>query len=438
MKKKLFLLLLGLISVVMNVFSTEYQDERNISDIVLIQNTDGKCYVLYKTDDSEVSMYVENHFNEEDCVKTNFFANNETIKATSPFLKKEKYGRKVICFAGTISQTNLEEDNIFIFMSGADYTGYYSKIIPFPKQDNVVLQDFTISDSDEITVYLSQNDNLLSKTINPKSDFINDNYLFSGYKIESFTIYKNNELNESFYGLFISNNNPYAFVLKNNNETITKITDSENYYYLFDDKPVCFFSDGQAFKKITYTDEIILKELSIELDTDNIRDVFEVDNIINIISRDNKNIYSIVADTNLQSFEKTVLCSNETTPFIYIEKNKFFNDSIVIIIKDIGIYIFSENKWNLLEDYKNIKPYINPKLSEISINNEKNFVIEIEINHKDGLFHYVAKLNNIKTIPLYEDYNEEFEVVKNSSSINGLFYTFIKKSENINIFSRMN
>ncbi|BDC93194.1 hypothetical protein [Treponema bryantii] len=438
MKKKLILLLLGLITIIWNVFSSEYQEERIISDIVLIQNTEGKCFVLYKTDDSEVSMYVENHFDESDCGKRNFFTETGNIKATSPFFRKEKNGREIVCFKGIFSETEFEEDNIFIFMTGVDYTGYYSKVIPFAKQDNIVLQDFAISDLDEITFYLSVNDNLLSKTINTKSDFINDNYLFSGYQIDSLRIYENSENNGSFYGLFKSNNNPYAFVLKNNNVRITKITDSEKYYYLFDDKPVCFFSDGQTFKKITYTDEIILKELSIELDTDNIRDVFEIDNKINIIARDNKNIYSIITDTNLQSFEKTVLCSNENTPFIYIEKNKYFNNSVVLVIKDVGLYSYKNNSWNLIQEYDNITPYINSKLSKISKANEKKFNIKIDRNYKDGLFHYVVKLNDVKSIPLYENNDEEFDVVQNSSSINGLFYTFIKKGENINIISRVN
>ncbi len=439
MKKRLFLLLLGLISVVMNVFSTEYQDERTVSDLVLIQNSDGKCYVLYKTDDSEVNMYVENHFDEEECGKINFFSENDTIKATSPFFKKEKYGREIICFTGTMSETEIEEDNIFIFMSGADYTDFYSKVIPFSKEDNVALMDFAISDSEEIIVYLSINDNLLSKTINPNSDSITDKYLFSGYRIEDIKIIKNKNINGFYYGVFVSNNKLYAFVLNSENERIEKITESEKYYYLFDEKnPVCYFSDGISFKKFSFTDGIDYKEISLDLDTENIRDVFEIDNKINIISRDEENIYSIVTDVNLQSFEKNVICSNETTPFIYIEKNKFFNDMVVMIVKDIGVYAYLNNTWNLLEDYKNITPYINPKLSEISRSNEKKFGINIEINHKDGFFHYVAKVSNVKSIPLYENNDEELDVIKNSSSINGLFYTFIKKAEIINIISRMN
>ena len=439
MKKKLFLLLLALITVVWNVFSSEYQEERNISDVVLIQNTEGKCFVLSKTDDSEVSMYVDNHFDENDCGKKNFFTETGNIKASSPFFKKDIHGRDFICFTGTDSESEMEEDKLFIFMTGVDYTGYYSKVISFPKKDNIILKDFVISDSNELIVYIAINDNLLSKKINITSDSVSDRYVFSGYPIDDIKIRNNTEHNELFYGIFISKNDFYAFVLNDENERIEKIINNGKFYYLFDDfNPVCFFSDGQILTKIYFTDEITYKAMSIELDTDNIRDIFEYDNIINIIMRNEESIYSISANLNIPSYEKVKLCSNKNSPFIYIEKNRYFNDSIIMIIKDVGVYRYSENSWDFLINYKDIEQYINPELFGITQSKEKDFKISVEPNLNDGLFNYFASLNNLKNIPIYSIDNTKYDVIKNSSIINGLFYTFLKDETNIKIISREN
>lgn len=438
MKKK-FLLLLGLISIILNGFSSEYFDDRNISDVILIQNAERKCFVLYKTDDSEVSMYVENHFDENDCGKRNFFSEDGIIKATSPFLRKEKNGREVICFIGTDSETELEEDILFMFMTGSDYTNYYSKEIPFSKHDNVMLKDFVISDSNEITVLLSINDNILSKTINIDSHNISDRYLFSGYQIEDVKILKNPEQDDLYYGMFFSNNNFYAFVLNKESEIIEKITDNKKIYYSLADKnPVCYVADGELFVKIIYSNLIELKIISTTINPDNIRDLFESDGKTIIIARDKENIYSFTIDNNFTSLEELSICSNMGNPFIYLEKNKYFNNSILMIIKDVGIYTYTNNSWKLLDDYKNVRPYLNPELQDLSINNEKEFRIKIDRNYKNGLFQYKAKINDSKSIPIYANEEEVLDVIKNSSSINDLFYTFIKVSDKIKIISKVN
>ena len=438
MKKKQLLLLLGLITIVWNAFSSEYKDERNISDVVVIQNTEQKCFILYKTDDSEVNMYIENHSDKSDCGKINFFNEAENIKATSSLLKKSKDGREFICFIGTDSDTEDEEDKLFIFMTGADYSNFYSNVISFPKRDNVSLKDFVISNSNEITVLLSINDNILSKKINIESNNINDSYLFSGFKIDEIKIFTNTEMNNSFYGMFISNNEFYAYILNNENESLEKITTNQEFYYLFNNNnPICYVSNGHVFTKIIYSNEIELKTIAFSLEPDTIRDVFETNNKIEIIARDEENIYSITIDIDLNSIQKQILCSNKLTPFIYIEKNKIFNNSIIMIIKDIGIYSYSNDSWLILDDYKNINPFLNLELSEISKDKEKDFEIGIDRNYKNGLFQYVAKIQDLKTFPLYETDEEKFDVIKNTSCINGLFYTFIKKSENIKIISKV-
>ena len=109
-----------------------------------------------------------------------------------------------------------------------------------------------------------------------------------------------------------------------------------------------------------------------------------------------------------------------------------------MIIKDVGVYRYSETAWDFLFNYKDIEQFINPELFEITQSKEKDFKISVEPNLNDGFFNYFASLNNFKNIPIYSIDNTKYDVIKKSSIINGLFYAFLKDETNIKIISREN
>ena len=436
--KKILFILLQLFIISSFVFSSEYEEELEITDVEIVQNLDGNCFVMYKTIDGSVKMFIENHFYPQNNGEFNFFNNSGNIKATSSFYTKEMNYNLAVCFTGLDEE---ERNNLFIFAAGLNLKDYFSHSILFSDNEKINIKDIIFSDTDEISVFFTNNDVLYCEKINLLSNEEVQKVCFSGYTIDELKVNKLVEKDGTsiLYGVFSSNNNLYIYNMYDETETFQQITNNtDGFYYTLDNKQgVCYVSDGEIFTKINYGKSYNIKSMPVNLNINFIKDIIGVANKINIIMRGDNLISSITLDLLLDTIEEQGITSYETEPFIYIDKNQIFDESIIMIVKDDAIYSFSDNTWKYISSYKDFEQNINSELSNITKENEKEFELKIErIN--DSFTYYVAQINNVKFIPLYKNnYIEQYSAIKSTRAVNNLFYTFIKNNNKINILSRM-